>query len=51
MKLTLKSLRQYLEKNHPDPNPNPNPNPKLDRIGSAKGTETWYAKLRKGQPP
>ena len=46
---SLKSLRQYLEKNHPDPNPNPNP--KLEPYWYRKGTETWFAKLRKGQTP
>jgi len=45
--MTLKSLRQYLEKNHP--NPNPIPNPKLDTYWYRSGTKTWYAKLRKGE--
>ena len=48
--MTLKSLRQYLEKNHPDPNPNPNPNPKLDTYWERGGTNKWYTKLRKGEP-
>ena len=44
--MTLKSLRQYLEKNHPDPNPDP----KLDTYWERGGTNKWYTKLRKGEP-
>ena len=39
-KISLKSLRQYLEENHPGPDPD---------YWERKGTETWYAKLRKGE--
>ena len=39
-KFSLKSLRLYLEENHPGPDPD---------YWERKGTETWYAKLRKGE--
>ena len=41
-KFTLKSLRRHLEENHPGPDPD---------YWGCKGTETWYAKLRKGEAP
>ena len=47
--ISLKILRLYLDKNHPDPDPNPKP--KLEPYWYRKGTETWFAKLRKGETP
>ena len=44
-KFSLKSLRLYLEENHPDPDPDP----KLDTYWYRSGTKTWYAKLKKGE--